>query len=102
MGVFYPRKEIDSLLRLRVYENRDALFRGAFRALLELKPSLGVEAAVDIYRRGEVSLWAASEIAGLNLEEFKEILSGKGVGVEVSSTAKESDRRLEKVYGASN
>jgi len=94
----YPDKEIDSLIRLKLYKDRESLIRDAFRALLELKPSLRIEAAIDLYRKKEISLWSAAERAGMNLEEFKDILRGRGIKVEVSSSKEESERRLKKVF----
>ena len=65
---------------------------------MELKPSLRIETAVDLYRKKEISLWSAAERAGMNLEEFKDILRGRGIRVEVSSSRDESERRLKKVF----
>lgn len=99
MDAMYLEKEMNSLIELKFYKNRKDLVRDAFRALLELKPSLRIEAAIDLYRKKDVSLWSAAEMAGMSLEEFKEILEGRGVRVEVSSRSEESERRLKKVFG---
>ncbi len=68
------------------------------RALLEKKPELRREIAVYLYKKGEVSLWKASEIARMNLEEFKEVLSRRGIKIKVSGTKEESDKRLKEVF----
>jgi predicted HTH domain antitoxin len=100
MDFIYPKKGIESLIRLNIYKDEKSLMEDAFRALLELKPSLRIEYAVDIYKNREVSLWSAAEKAGLSLEEFKEVLAGRGVKIEVSSSREESDRRIKKVFNA--
>ncbi|ODS35409.1 MAG: hypothetical protein A7316_03780 [Candidatus Altiarchaeales archaeon WOR_SM1_86-2] len=98
MDVIYPKKEMESLIKLKLYRDEHSLIKDAFRALLELKPSLKIEYAVDLYKNKEVSLWSAAEKAGLSLEEFKEILASRGVKIEVSSSREESDKRLERVF----
>lgn len=98
MEFIYPEKGIESLIRLNIYKDKRSIMIDAFRALLELKPSLRIEYAVDLYKHGDVSIWSAAEKAGLSLEEFKEILACRGIKIEVSSTREESDKRLKKVF----
>jgi predicted HTH domain antitoxin len=58
-----------------------------------------VEIAVDRYKNEEVSLWRAADIAGMTMEEFKEILSGRGIKIEVGGSKEESKKRISKVVG---
>ncbi len=88
-----------TLIRLGFYPDEKSLLSDAFRALFEIKPELKTEIAVDLYRKGEVSLWAAARMAGCNLEEFKDILRSRVVAVKISSTKQESDARLNRVFG---
>jgi len=78
------KKEIDSLVRSKIYKKEDDVVVDALKALLEKKPQLRQEIAVDLYKNNDVSLWKASEIARMNIEEFKNILRSKGIRVEVS------------------
>ncbi len=98
MDIMYPNKEINSIIRLKLYKDRKSLVKDAFRALLELKPSLRIEAAIDLYRKKEITLWSAAEMAGMNMEGFKDILVGRGIGIEISSSKEESERRLKRVF----
>jgi predicted HTH domain antitoxin len=91
--------EIKSLLRMNIYGSKDEVVAEAVRALLESKPKLRVEIAVDLYKNGEASLWRASEIAGLSLEEFKEVLAARSIKIEISGTKEESRKRLSKALG---
>lgn len=88
-----------TLLRLGLYPDEKSLISDAFRALFEIKPELKIEVAVDIYKKGGASLWSAARTAGCNLEEFKDILRSRGIAIKISSTKKESDARLKKVFG---
>jgi predicted HTH domain antitoxin len=88
-----------TLLKLGLYPDEKSLISDAFRALFEIKPELKIEVAVDMYKKGDVSLWSAAKTAGCNLEEFKDILRSRGIAIKISSTKKESDARLKKVFG---
>ena len=89
-------KEIDSLVRIRSYVSREEVISDAVRALLVLKPGLKMEVALDLYKNGEVSLWRAAEMAGLCLEEFKELLASRSIRIEVGASNEESLERLRK------
>jgi predicted HTH domain antitoxin len=89
-------KEINSLVRIRSYDSREAVISDAVRALLILKPGLKVEVSLDLYKNGEVSLWRAADMAGLCMEEFKELLASRSIRIEVGASNKDSLERLRK------
>jgi len=91
-------KEISSLVGIGFYETEDGVIADAVRVLLEKKPETRREIAVNLYKNGEVSLWKASEIARMNLEEFKDVLSYRGIKIKVGGTKEESDARLKEVF----
>jgi len=93
-------REVDSLVRIGYYETEEGVIEDAVRALLEKKPELRREIAIHLYKNGDVSLWKASEIARMNLEEFKDVLSRRGIKIKVSVTKEESDKRLKEVFDA--
>jgi len=92
-------EEINALLRMSIYRSKEDIITDAIRALFESKPQLKVEIAVDRYKNEEVSLWRAADIAGMTMEEFKEILSGRGIKIEVGGSKEESKKRISKVVG---
>ncbi len=92
------KKEVNSLVRTGLYENEEEVIADAVRALLEKKPELRREIGITLYKKGEVSLWKASEIARMNLEEFKEVLSRRGIRIVVHGTKEESGKRLKAVF----
>jgi len=98
MKVTNDDAEIESLLRTGIYKDKETLFHDAIKALFITKPNLRYEIAIDRYRNKVISLWKAAETAGLTIEEFKELLSSRGMKVEVSSSDEESDIRLKKVF----
>ncbi len=92
-------EEIEALLGMNIYGSREEVIRDALRALMESKPQLKAEVALYFYKNGEVSLWKAAEIAGMTLEEFKEILSSRGVKIEAGGTKAESKNRISRAVG---
>lgn len=82
-------ESIQKVLVPKYYKSMNALIEDAFRALLNLKPELKVEMAVELYLREEVSLSRAAEIAGMDIESFKEILKARGLKVSSYIGSKE-------------
>lgn len=87
-------EEIDALMRAAIYKSREELMNDALRALLSMKPGLRIEIAIDLYKNEKVSLWKAAEIAGLCMEEFKDLLASRSIKIEVGGTDEESLSRL--------
>lgn len=59
--------------------------------------ALSAYPAIELYRKGEVSLSKAAEIAGVTTVEFKEILAKKGFTREIEARpAAEMDMKLKK------
>ncbi len=74
-------KSLPRVLVPKYYNSVDNLIEDAFRALLNLKPGLKVEIAIELYFKEEVSLSKAAEIASMDVEGFKEILKMRGLKV---------------------
>jgi len=80
------------------YSSERELIEDALRALIREKPELRVDVATELYKRGEVSLARASEIGGLNIEDFKELLKSRGIKIPVPAiTADELDQETKKI-----
>ena len=72
-------KEIEALIRAGYYSSKSEAIKDAFRTLLDTKPALKLASLIELYKAGEVSLSRAAEIAGMNIEDFKHVLSKMGV-----------------------
>ena len=62
-----------------------------------MSSNLRIEIAVDLYKNEKVSLWRAAEIAGLCMDEFKDLLASRAIKIEVGGTEEESLFRLAKL-----
>ena len=71
--------QIEALVKAGYYPSISDITKTAFRVLLESKSDLKVASAVELYKMGKISLSRGAEIAGVSLEEFKEILADRGV-----------------------
>lgn len=76
-------KEIPALIEVKYYPSISETVEDAFRTLFATKPALNIISAVYLYSNNEVSISKAAEIAGVNIEEFKEILASRGVKREI-------------------
>ena len=94
--------EMDGLLRLGLYANRDEVIADAIRNLLLNNRSLRLELALDLFKGDEVSLGRAAEMAGLDRWQFEEILRGHGISVvNEAGSAEAMDEELAFFFGQS-
>ena len=85
MDIDVMKDGMNSLIRAGYYKNRDNLLDDAFRTMLEVRPALKTEMAVELYKVEKVSLSRAAEIAGMSIEGFKNILEGRGMKIIVKA-----------------
>lgn len=86
------KREIDALVRAGYYSSKSDVVKDALRTFLSEKRNLRLAAAVELYRREEVSLGKAAEIADVPLVEFKEILASQGHRRVLTVTKQEARR----------
>ncbi|MBA1343039.1 MAG: hypothetical protein C5S52_05515 [ANME-2 cluster archaeon] len=72
---------IEVLVESGEYSTGSDVLTDAFRVFLEKKTLIGTE----LYRRGQVSLMRASEIAGMDFESFKEVLTDRGIDIRTAT-----------------
>lgn len=72
------KKEIDALVKAGYYSSKSDVVKDALRTLLSEKKNLRLAAAVELYKREEVALGKAAEIADMGIVEFKEMLASQG------------------------
>lgn len=89
----YSVESFKKVLIPKYYKSKDALIKDSFRALLNLKPELKVEIGVELYLMEDVSLSKASEIAGMDIESFKDMLKARGLKISSYIGSKEDIER---------
>ena len=87
------------LVALGLYGNEQDVIDDGIRHILRSHPEYKIEIAIKKYRE-EASLGKAADIAGISLEEMKEILRTRGVtlkGLESIKEIQEDAERARKV-----
>jgi len=94
------KERVEAVIRSGVYTDESELYNEAIRTLFEVKSDLKTIAAVELYKEGGVSLEKAAEIAGVNVLQFKEILSQKGITRWIGSGEDDLERKTEELKKA--
>lgn len=94
------KERVEAVIRSGAYPNESEMYGEAIRMLFEAKSYLKTIAAVELYKTGDVSIERASEIAGVNVVQFKEILAQKGITRWVGTGVDELKRRTEELKKA--
>ncbi|MDE0483790.1 MAG: UPF0175 family protein [Candidatus Poribacteria bacterium] len=83
-------KEVDALIGVGLYPDSHTLIIDALEKLVNNKQKSRLDAAIQLYQTGEVTLGRASEFAGIHRFEFESILKARGILkiVEVGSVEK--------------
>ena len=77
------------MVQAGAYRSREEAIGHALEVLLAANPHLRMNTAVELYRRSQVTLSRAAEIAGLELEAFKEWLAEQAVPIPVDEPPEE-------------
>ena len=90
--------EIEAVVNAGYYSSKSDVVRDALRLLFESKKNLKISAAIDMFKRGKVTLGKAAEIAGIDTVSFKEILKDRGIALKIKVDSKEKmDKRAAKL-----
>ena len=90
--------ELNALVKAGVFRSKTEAVKEALRLLFATRPQLSVEAAVQLYREGEVTLGRAAEIAGITRWEFETLLADRGIQRSVTpDPVEELERQVERL-----
>ena len=82
-------QEIKAVIDAGYYSNKSEVVRDALRNFFEEKKQLRIAAAVEMYKKNEVTLSKAAEIAGMTSFEFKDILIERGIKIIIPGGSKQ-------------
>ncbi len=92
--------EIDALIEAGYYSSKSDVVKDAVREMLEKNKNLRIAAAIEMYRKGRISIGRAAEVADISLEEFKEALKERGIKITLGhdrKMMKDADRIMKKM-----
>lgn len=72
-------KEVDALIGVGLYPDSHTLIVDAVEKLVRNKQKSRLDASVQLYQAGEVTLGRASELAGMHRFEFESVLKARGI-----------------------
>ena len=81
--------ELKAVMKAGAYRSKEEAIRHALEVLLTANPHLRVNTGVELYRRNQITLSRAAEIAGLEVEAFKEKLAEQAVQIVVDESSEE-------------
>lgn len=76
------KRRADAYVASGLYSNRSELIREAVREYLDELGGKRKDVAIDLYRRGKVSLGFAAELYGVGYEKMRAILKEKGIAAQ--------------------
>ena len=78
------RDFVTDLLISKFYKSKDLFLEDALTSLLLSKNELRHEVAIEAYVKEKTSLWGASELADMPLDNFKKLLAKKHIKIIAS------------------
>ncbi|MXV75410.1 hypothetical protein F4Z99_14205 [Candidatus Poribacteria bacterium] len=76
-------REVNALIDSGLYPDSHAVMIDALENLVQIKKASRLDAAIQSYRVGDVTLGRAAELAGIHRFEFEEVLKARGIVKEV-------------------
>jgi len=90
-------RKLKALVKAGNYSSELDVIKDAILSLFRENVQLKVSTSIELYKKGEVSLSKAAELAGMTTIEFKDILGKRGFTREIEARpAAEMDRKLRK------
>jgi predicted HTH domain antitoxin len=79
--------ELQAVVRAGSYASKDDALQHALEVLLTANRELSLNTAIELYRRGKITLLRASEIAQVDLEAFKAALLERKIPISIDEPA---------------
>lgn len=76
-------RELLATVRAGVFHTQEEALAEALGTFFAVKPHYRVEAAIEMFKAGEVSLSRAAKIAGMNRWRFQDLLAQRGIKIEI-------------------
>lgn len=90
-------RELQATVRSGLFRSEAEAVEEALGTFFASKPQYRVEAALEMYRSGEVSLSRAAEIAGMNSVRFRELWRQRGGRQEVEVDATDVETQSNRI-----
>lgn len=88
------------LVDLALYKDEQEVIEEGVRYILRSHPEYRIEIAIKRYKEEVVSLGKAADLAGISLEEMKEVLKSRGVALKGPESREEIKEDAERAKEA--
>ena len=78
-------QQFEAVVRAGLFRDRQHGMQEALQTMFIVRPQLRTEAAIELFRSGEISLLRAAEMAGLDFESFRLLLRDRAIPFEVET-----------------
>lgn len=86
-------EEIEGVIEAGYYSNKSEVVREALRLFFEKKQNLKIAGAIELYKKGKVSLARAAELSDMDFIGFKETLAERGIKVIIDKKSPSEIRK---------
>src|SRR5207245_7453324 len=92
-------QQLEAVVRAGLFRDRQHAIQEAMQTLFAVRPQLRTEAAIELFRSGEVSLLRAAELAGLDFESFRLLIRDRAIPMEIEAeNSAEMDRAIDQFF----
>jgi predicted HTH domain antitoxin len=74
-------KQVNALIEGGYYPNKAEFVEDAISAFFELRKDMKIASVIELYKKEELSISKAAELAGLDMDEMKRVLVEERVGI---------------------
>lgn len=82
-------RELRAVVQAGIFSSEEEALREAVSTLFAVKPALRQEAAIELFKSGEISLGRAAEMAGLTRWRFQDVLAHRGIRIETDADSRD-------------
>ena len=94
-------QQLEAVVRAGLFRDRQHVVQEAMQTLFAVRPQLRTEAAIELFRSGEVSLLRAAEIAGMDFESFRSLLADRGIPWEIEAEGRDKiEESIREFFGS--
>lgn len=87
--------KVKDFVKSGLYKDDNEVIQDAIRHLIHMHPEFKIQLAIDRYKRESISVGKAANIAGVSLEQMKDILISHGIQPRLGAkTIKEAENEV--------
>jgi predicted HTH domain antitoxin len=78
-------QQLDAVVRAGLFRDRQHAIQEAMQTLFTVRPQLRTEAAIELFRAGDISFLRAAEMAGMDFESFRLLLRDRAIPWQIEA-----------------